>query len=80
MQFQEFHISGAFNSLEAVAEAFCHDIGGGFIHIDIDAAPAIDKKRAQIVDAMRLVGVMVGIHNAIEPVNVFAEKLVIEVG
>ena len=66
--------------MKAIAEAFCHDVGGGFIHIDIDAAPAIDKKRAQIVDAMRLVGVMVGIKNAIEPVDIFAEKLVIEVG
>ncbi len=61
--------------LEAIAEAGEHGARCRFIKVDIDPAPLVDEQRAQIVDAVCVVGVFMGDEHAIDRVNVGVEEL-----
>ncbi len=65
---------------EAVAEAGSHDLGSRRIEVDIDAAPPLDEERAQVVDAVGVVGVLVGIEHRIEPIDLGSQQLLAQVG
>src|SRR5579862_6947624 len=66
--------------LEAIAEALVHGLRGGFIEIYIDQTPAFDEQRAQVVDAVGVVGMLVRIEDAVEPIDVGVQELFAQIG
>ena len=65
---------------EAVAELMEHDAGRGLIQVEIEALPAMNVKRAQIIDPVGVVGVRVGEEDAVEPIDIGVEQLLAQIG
>ena len=65
---------------EAIAEAGVHGARRRLIEVDVDAATLVDEQRPQIVDAVRVVGVLMGDQHAIDPVDLGVQKLHAQVG
>jgi len=57
-----------------------HRLRGRFVHIDVHAAALVHKQRPQIVDAVGVVGMLVGEQHAVEPVDLRLEQLLAAVG
>ena len=72
-------IFAARRRLEAIAEPGAHDGGGVFIHVQIEPAALLDEQRAQIVDAVGVVGMFVAVENGVEPIHVRVEKLLAQI-
>src|SRR5579862_2312977 len=53
-------IAAAFRLHEAIAEAREHALSRGIVHVDVDLAAHVDRDHAQVVEAVELVGVVVG--------------------
>ncbi len=73
-------IFAAGRRFEAIAEALLHHRRGLFVEIDVDAPPALDEQRAQVVDAVGMVGVLVGVENAVDPIDIGVEQLLAQIG
>ena len=57
-----------------------HGARGRFIQIDLDAAALVDEERAQIVDAVGMVGMLMRDQHAVEPVDFGIEQLLAKIG
>ena len=77
---EDWRIFAAGRCHEAIAEAGVHGAGCRFIEVDVDLPTLVDEQRAQIVDPMRVVGVLVRDQNAVNPINGGIEKLHAQVG
>ena len=66
--------------LEAIAEAGAHRFGGLLVEVDVDRPPLLDEQRAQVVDAVGVVGMLVGIEHAVEPIDFGIEELLAQIG
>ena len=65
--------------LKAIAEAHAHDLRRGRVEVDVDPAAAAQKERAQIVHAVGMVGMFVGVEDAVEPIDLGIEKLLAQI-
>jgi len=65
---------------EAIAEALEERLGGRLVEIDRDALAPVDEQAAQVVDAVGVVGVLVGIEHGVEPIDVSVEQLLAQIG
>ncbi len=65
---------------EAVAEAGVHGRRGALVQMDVDALPLVQEQCAQVVDAMGVVGVLVGVEDRIQPVDLGRQQLLAQVG
>ena len=65
---------------EAIAETGAHHLRRVFVEVDVDALPLLHEQRAQIVDAVGVVGVLVGVEDAVEPIDLGIEKLLAHIG
>ena len=77
---QDLRIIASRRLREAIGEADVDRLRGRFVHIDVDAAALVHKQRAQIVDAVGVIGMLVGEQYAIEPVDLRLEQLLAAVG
>ena len=64
---------------EAIAEFIVQRRAGRFVEIDVDAPAALDEQRAQIVDAVGMVGVLVRVEYAVDPIDLGVEKLLAQI-
>ena len=65
--------------LEAVAEAGAQRQRGRLVGPDVDLAAVVDEQRPQIVDAVGMVGVLMGEQDAVQPVDLGVQKLFAQV-
>src|SRR5205807_1971757 len=65
--------------LEAIPEPGAHRLRGRLIEIDVDPPAPVDEQAAQIVDAVGVVGVLVGEQHRVEPVHLGIEQLLAQV-
>ena len=65
--------------LEAIGEPAAHHRGGALVKVNIDALAPLDEQRAQIVDAVGVVGVFVRVEHAVEPIDVGVEELLAQI-
>ena len=65
---------------EAIAETGVHGARGGLVEIDVDAAALVHEQRAQIVDAVGVVGMLMGDQHAVEPIDLGLEQLLAQSG
>ena len=72
-------IFAARRRLEAVSEALAHGAGRGLVQIDIDAPATVDEQRAQVVDAVGVVGVLVRVEHRVDPIDVGVEQLLAQI-
>ena len=73
-------IFAAGRRVETIAEAGVHRLRRIVVEIDVDRAALLDVERAQIVDAVGVVGVLVGVEHGIEPIDLGIQKLLAQVG
>ena len=66
--------------LEAIAEPGVHHRRGLFVEIDVDQSPLFEVQRAQVVDAVGVVGVLVGVEDGVDPIDLGIEKLLAQIG
>src|SRR5262249_8992972 len=52
----------------------------GFVQVDVDPPPAADEEAAQVVNAMGVVGVLMGEEYRVKPVHLGVEKLLAQIG
>ena len=76
---QDRRIFAAGRRHEAIAEAGVQGARGRLVHVDVDAAALVHEQRAQIVDAVGVVGVLVGDQHAVEPVDLGLEQLLAQI-
>ena len=57
-----------------------HGARGRLVHVEVDLAPVLDEQRPQIVDAVGVVGVLVGDQHAVEPLDTGIEQLLAQIG
>ena len=79
MAINNWRVFAAGRRREAIAEALTHHLFGRRIEIDIDTLPGLDEKAAQIVDAVGVVGVLVGNQHRVEPFHIGRKKLFAQV-
>ena len=51
-----------------------------FVEIDIDAPALLEEERAQVIDAVGMVGMLVGVEHAVEPIDLGIEHLLAQIG
>src|SRR5262245_28364875 len=66
--------------LEAIIEARAHRLRGGLVQIDVDPPPPVEEEPAQVVDAVGMIGVLVGEEHGVQPVDLGVEQLLAQVG
>jgi len=49
------------------------------VAIDVDAPAAMQEQAAQIVNAVRMVGMFVGVEHAIEPIDIGVDELLAQI-
>ena len=76
---QDRRIFAAGRRHEAIAEAGVQGARGRLVEIDVDAAALVHEKRAQIVDAVGMVGVFMRDKHAIEPVHLASQQLLAQI-
>ncbi len=76
---QNRRVVAAGRRIEAIGEARAEQLAGGRVEIHIDAATPIERHLAQIVDAVRMIGVVVGIEHAIDPTCARVKQLLAKV-
>ena len=54
-------------------------LGGGLVDIDRDALAAVDEEAAQVVDAVGVVRVLMGIEHRVDPIDVSVEQLLAQI-
>ena len=64
---------------EAIGKARHQHARGRVVGIDVDAAALVQDQPAQVVDAVGVVGVLVGVEHGVEPVHVGVEKLLAQI-
>ena len=64
---------------EAIVEAVKHHPRGRLVEVHVETAFLMDEKAAQIVDAVGVVGMLVGDEHGIEPVRVGGQQLFAQV-
>jgi len=57
-----------------------HDTGSSLVQIEIQAPPAMNIERAQIIDPVGVVGVLVGEKDAVEPIDIGIKQLLAQIG
>ena len=77
---QDRRIFAAGRRLEAIGEARAEQPASGLVVIDVDPAIAVVGHLAQIIDAMRMIGMVVRVEHAVEPGGACIEKLLAKVG
>ena len=77
---QDRRVVAAGRRLEAIVETLVHRTGSVLIKVDVDPAALRDEQRTQIVDAVGVVGMLVGIEHGIEPIDLGVQKLLAQVG
>ena len=65
--------------LEAIAEPGVHHRRGLFVEVNVDQSPPPHEQRTQIIDAMGVVGMLVGVENAVEPIDLGVEQLLAQI-
>ncbi len=80
MVVQDRRIVAAGKRLEAIGEARAELIAGRLVEIDLDPAVPVVSDHAQIIDAVRVVGMVVGIEHAVDPPDAEIEKLLAQIG
>jgi hypothetical protein len=73
-------VAASWRRVEAVGEPVAHHRGGTLVKVNVHALAALDEKRAQIVDAVGVIGVFVRIEHAVEPIDVGVEELLAQIG
>src|SRR3984893_10217265 len=79
MLFQDRWIFASFRRLEAIAETPVQKIRRARIEIGVNALTLHQRQRPQIVDAVGVVGVLVGEDHPVEPLHFGAEQLLAEI-
>ena len=77
---QDRRVVAARRRVEAIGEARAEQLAGGRVEIDVDAATPVERHQAQIVDAVHVIGMVVGVEHAIDPTDAGVEQLLAEVG
>ena len=57
----------------------CAAAGGPVVGIDVDAPAHIDREHPQVVDAMGVVGVLMGVEHAVDAIDVRSQQLLAQV-
>src|SRR5262245_4111341 len=65
--------------LETIAEAGAQHLRSPFVEIDVDPPPPTDEERAQVVNAVGVVRVLVGEEHRVKPVHLGVEKLLAQI-
>ena len=52
----------------------------GVVEVDVDLAAPVQKERAEVIDAVSMVGMLVGVEDAVEPIDLGVEELLAQVG
>jgi hypothetical protein len=72
-------IFAAGRGAETVAEARMQGAAGSLIEVDIEPPPVLDEERAQVVDAVGMVGMGMGEEHGIEPVDLRVDELLAQI-
>ena len=65
---------------EAIAEPATNDSSTvALVEVDVDAPSPLEEQRAQIVDAVGVVGMLVGVEHAVEPVDLGIDELLAQI-
>jgi hypothetical protein len=73
-------IFASLRCLEAIGEALAQEFACRLVEIDVDAAARVIRDHAQIIDAVTMVGVLVGVEHAVEQPDAGIDQLLAEVG
>ena len=65
--------------LEAIAKAGVQCLGCGLVQVDVDRSSPRDKQPAQVVDAVGMIGMLMGEEHRVEPIDLGVEKLLAQV-
>jgi len=76
---QQRRVETARRRLEDIVELGRHDLRGRLVHIGRNLSPVHDDEPAHIVDAMRVVGVGMGIENGVETLDLGVDQLLAQV-
>src|SRR5690606_16468688 len=64
---------------EAIAESFAQPVAAFAREIDVDAAAIVERQDAEVIDAVGMVGVFVGIENGVDAIDLGVQKLLAQV-
>src|SRR5437899_2306412 len=64
---------------KAIAEALVERLRGRRVHIDWNALAAVNEQAAQVVDAVSVVGVLMGIKHGVDPIDVGVKQLLAQI-
>ena len=76
---QDRRILAAGRRCEAIAEFGVQRCRRRLVEIDVDPLPALEEQRAQIIDPVGMVGMLVGVEHAVEPLDFGIEKLLAQI-
>ena len=79
MRVRDRRILAAGRRHEAIAEAQLEHPPGRLVAVDVDAPPLGEEQAAQVVDAVGVVGMLMGIEHAVDPVDAGVEELLAQV-
>src|SRR5580692_3551081 len=65
----DWRVVAAGRRLETIIEPLVHGAGSVLIKVDVDAAALSDEQRAEVVNAVGVVGMVVGVKHSIEPID-----------
>src|SRR5690242_15070985 len=75
----DWRILTARRGAKAISESRMQGRGGGLIKVDVDAPVLAHHQRTKIVNPMRMIGMLVREHNAVEPIHLRGEKLLAQI-
>ncbi len=73
-------ILAAGRRLEAIAEPVVHGTGSALVEVKVDGPALLDVERAQVIDTVGMIGVLVGIKHRIKPIDLGIQKLLAQIG
>src|SRR5690242_8519651 len=79
MLIEDWRIVAAGRRHEAIVEAMIEHPPGRLVHIGVELTAGANEQRAQVVDAVGVVGMLVRVEDAIEPIDIRVQELLAQV-
>ena len=75
VRLEDRRIVAARRRLETIGKAGLHHRAGLLVQINIDELPLLDEKGAQVIDAVGVVGVLMGVKDSVQAIDPRIEQL-----
>lgn len=77
--FKDWRIGAASRGLETIAKTLHQPLGSGLVGIGFDAGTLDDRVLAQVINAMNMVGMGMGIDDAVKPADLGGKHLLAKI-